>query len=78
MRIKILGSGCANCKRLEANTQQALQQLGVTAEVMKVTDFKEISLYNIMRTPGLVVNERVVVSGRVPNVEEIKTLLTHP
>jgi small redox-active disulfide protein 2 len=77
MKIKILGSGCANCKRLEANTQQALDQLGITAEVIKVTDFKEISLYNIMRTPGFVVNERVVVSGRVPSVDEIKTLITH-
>lgn len=76
MIIKILGSGCANCHRLEENAKQAVKEMGVAAEFIKVTDFKDISAYNIMRTPGLVVDEKVVSYGRVPNPEEIKALLT--
>jgi small redox-active disulfide protein 2 len=75
MIIKILGSGCANCKRLEANTNQALADLGIQATVEKVTDFGDIASYGVMRTPGLVVDERVLVSGRVPEAAEIGTLL---
>lgn len=75
MIIKILGSGCANCNRLEANTRQAVADLGLAATVEHVKDYPSIMAYGIMRTPGLVVNEKVIVSGRVPSPEEIKTLL---
>jgi len=73
--IKILGSGCANCNRLEANTRQAVTELGLSATVEHVTDYPSIMSYGIMRTPGLVVDEKVIVSGRVPSADELKTLL---
>jgi small redox-active disulfide protein 2 len=76
LNIKILGSGCANCKKLEALTRQAVAQLAIEAEVMHVTDFKDIMAYNIMSTPGLVLNEKVVSSGRIPSPAEITTFLT--
>ena len=75
MIIKILGSGCANCVRLEANTKQALSTLGMEATVEKVTDFGDIASYGVMKTPGLVVDEQVLVSGRVPDAAEIAKLL---
>lgn len=78
MIIKVLGPGCDNCKRLEARTQEALAALGLTATVEKVTDFGEIAGYGVMKTPGLVVDERVVVSGRVPTSDEIGQLLATP
>lgn len=76
LTIKVLGSGCANCKKLEANTRQAVSTLGVDAEVIKVTDYPEIMKYNIMSTPGLVINEMVVSAGRVPGQAEITTFIT--
>lgn len=75
MVIKVLGSGCANCKRLEENTKKALEELGVEAVVEKVTDFKDIMKYGVMKTPALVVDEKVKVWGRVPSSEEIKKYL---
>ena len=75
MHIKILGSGCANCVNLEKNTRDALASLGLDATVEKVTDAAEIAGYGIMRTPGLVVDEQLLVSGRVPDAKEIATLL---
>jgi len=75
MIIKVLGPGCNNCVRLEANAKQAVASLGLEAEIVKVTNMKDIMQYAILRTPGLVVDEKVVVSGRVPTVEEIKTYL---
>ena len=75
MIIKILGPGCNNCERLEAHTREALTALGIDATVEKVTDYGEIAGYGVMRTPGLVVDERVVVSGRVPTAAEITKLL---
>jgi small redox-active disulfide protein 2 len=75
MIIKILGSGCANCVRLEANTKQALSTLGMEATVEKVTDYGDIASYGVMKTPGLVVDEEVLVSGRVPGAAEIAKLL---
>jgi small redox-active disulfide protein 2 len=75
MIVKILGSGCANCHRLEANTKQALTTLGLEATVEKVTDVGDIASYGVMRTPGLVVDEQVLVSGRVPDAAEIARLL---
>ena len=76
MEIKILGGGCANCKRLEKITRQALGEMGVEASVTKVTDFSEIMSYDILTTPGLVIDEKVVSSGRVPNKAEVTSLIT--
>lgn len=75
MNIKVLGTGCPNCKRLEKNVMDALDQLGKTAEVEKVTEIKDIMSYNIMSTPALVVDGKVLFSGQVPNVEKLKELL---
>ena len=76
MIIKVLGPGCDNCQRLEAHTRQALTTLGLEATVEKVTDYAEIAGYGVMRTPGLVVDEQVIVSGRVPTAAEITQLLS--
>ena len=76
MIIKILGPGCNNCKNLERATKEALDQLGMHATVEKVEDYPTIMGYGIMSTPGLVVDEKVLVSGRVPKPAEIKQLLT--
>lgn len=75
MVIKILGSGCANCKKLEERAREAATKAGVTAEIVKVTDYVDIMGYGIMSTPGLVVDEVVKVSGRVPSVDEIAEIL---
>ena len=76
MHIKILGPGCANCVNLEKQARQAVEQLGLDATIEKVTDYTEIAGYGIMRTPGLVVDEQVLVSGRVPKAAEIAQLLS--
>ncbi len=75
MIIKILGSGCANCRRLEKNVRQAIKTLGIDASVEKVTGIKEITAYGVTRTPALVVDEQVKVSGRVASEDEIIKLL---
>lgn len=75
MIIKILGSGCPNCQRLEANTRQAIKELNLDAKIEKVTDITEIMNYGIMSTPALVAEEKVLSYGRIPDVEEIKQLL---
>lgn len=75
MIIKILGSGCNNCVRLEANTKIALKNLGKEAEFIKVIDFKEIAKYGVMRTPAIVVDEKVLSYGKVLTPEEIERLL---
>lgn len=76
MIIKVLGPGCANCKNLEKATRQALADLGLDATVEKVTDYPTIAGYGVMSTPALVVDERVLLSGRVPDAEEVRTLLS--
>lgn len=76
MNIKILGSGCANCVNLEKATRQAVDELGLEATFEKVTDYADIAAYGIMRTPGLVVDEQVLLSGRVPTAGQVKDLLT--
>jgi small redox-active disulfide protein 2 len=75
MIIKILGSGCSSCKKLEANTNQALAELSMEAEVQKVTDFAEIAKYNALKTPALVIDEKLVSFGKINHVEEIKSFL---
>jgi small redox-active disulfide protein 2 len=75
--IKVLGSGCSNCKRLEATARQAVSKLGVDADVIKVTEYPEIMKYNVMSTPGLVINEKLVSAGRIPSEAEITSLLTN-
>ncbi len=73
--MKILGSGCANCLNLEKATRQAVDELGLDATFEKVTDYADIAAYGIMRTPGLVVDEKVLLSGRVPTARQVKELL---
>ena len=75
MHVKVLGSGCANCERLAANLQLALEHAGIAAEVEKVEDLAAIMGYGVTATPALVVDERVVVSGRVPSPSQIAALL---
>ncbi|HKB93733.1 MAG TPA: thioredoxin family protein, partial [Gaiellaceae bacterium] len=70
--IKLLGSGCANCQRLTALTEQALAELGQTIEVEKVTDYTQIAAYGVMSTPALVVDEQVVMAGRIPALSTLK------
>lgn len=73
--IKILGSGCANCKKLETVAREAAGRANVPAEFVKITDFKDIMAYDLLYTPGLVINEKLVSSGRIPTVAEVQKLL---
>jgi len=73
LTIKVLGSGCANCKKVEAIARQAIANMGVEAEVIKVTDYADIMQYNIMSTPGLVINEKLVSAGRIPAEAQVTT-----
>jgi len=75
MEIKILGMGCPNCKELERRVRKVLDEMGVAASVEKATDIKKILEFKIMSTPGLVVDGRVVSSGRLPSPVEIKDWL---
>ena len=76
MEIKILGPGCPKCKSLDKITRDVVEQNGITATVTKVEDIMEIMKYGVMSTPALVVDEKVVIKGRVPSKEEIKKILT--
>ena len=76
MTIKVLGSGCANCQTLEKRTIQALDLLGLDAKVEKVTDYAAIAAYGVMSTPALVIDDQVVLAGRVPKVAELQMVLT--
>ncbi len=69
--VKVLGSGCANCKRLEASVRKVSEEIGLSAEIEKVTDFNEIVEWGILATPGLVVDGKVVAAGRIPSEKEI-------
>jgi len=75
VRIEILGGGCANCKRLEENAREAVKKARKEAEFIKVTDFKEISAYGVMRTPALVIDGKLMTQGRIPSVDEIIKML---
>jgi len=72
MVIKVLGTGCAKCHQLEENTRKAVNELGIDASIEKVENIKDIMKYGVMKTPALVVDEKVKVMGRVPTVDEIK------
>jgi small redox-active disulfide protein 2 len=76
MEIKVLGTGCARCKSLEKITRKAVDELNLDARVEKVEDIQKIMEYAVMRTPALVINEKVVLSGQVPKVSALKDLLT--
>jgi small redox-active disulfide protein 2 len=76
MEIKILGAGCPKCKTLEEITRKVVKDNGIDATVTKIEDIVEIMKFNIMTTPALVVNEKVVSKGRIPSVAEIKQFLT--
>ena len=73
--VKVLGSGCANCAKLENTTVDAINQLGMDVQVEKVTDYADIMRYNVLVTPALVINEQVVSAGRQPSTGEITTWL---
>jgi len=74
--IKVLGPGCANCKRLTSLTEQALAELGRPEQVEKVTDYAEIAAYGVMSTPALVVDDQVLIAGRIPALSSLKDSLT--
>lgn len=76
MNIKVLGTGCTNCKNLEKSVINALAEMNVSANVEKVEDIQKIMAYGIMRTPGLVINDKVVSYGKVLSVSEVKELVT--
>ncbi len=75
MTIKVLGSGCPNCQRLESNVRLALENTGMEATVEKVTDYGSILGYGVSSTPALVVDEKVVLAGRVPSPQQLESLL---
>lgn len=72
MKIKVLGPGCPRCFAVEEITKRALAELNVSAEIEHISDFREFIKYDIMFTPGLVINEKLKASGRIPSLEEIK------
>lgn len=76
MEIKILGTGCPKCKLLEKATREVVEQNGIDATVTKVEDIYQIMKYGVMTTPAMVVDEKVVIKGRIPSADEIKQLLT--
>ena len=76
MKIKILGTGCPKCKTLENVTREAVSELGIEADVEKVEDIVKIMSYNILHTPALVIDEKVVLSGHVPSVKQVKEIIS--
>jgi small redox-active disulfide protein 2 len=77
LTIKVLGTGCENCKKLAYLIERAVTNLSIEANIEKVTDYVEIMNYPILSTPGLVINEKLVASGRIPSEAEITTYLTN-
>ncbi|MDX9908146.1 MAG: thioredoxin family protein [Mariniphaga sp.] len=76
MEIKVLGTGCPKCKALEKATKNAVTELGINADIGKEEDIMKIMQYGVMHTPALVIDGKVVISGRVPNEKELKNFLT--
>ncbi len=76
MNIKVLGTGCPKCKSLEKVTKDAVAELGIDAQVEKEEDIIKIMAYGVLQTPGLVINDKVVLSGRLPSQTEIKNLIS--
>jgi small redox-active disulfide protein 2 len=76
MEIKVLGTGCTRCKSLEKLTRQAAEELNLNAEIEKVEDIQKIMEYGILHTPGLVIDGKVVLSGQIPKISELKGILT--
>jgi len=76
MKIKVLGPGCSRCHQLEQTTKEVIKELGIDAEVEDVKDMKKIIEYPILTTPGLVINEKLICSGRVPTKAEVTTFIT--
>ena len=75
MNIKVLGPGCLNCVTLEKRTTEAIKKLNIVAEIEKVTDYDQILSLGIVRTPGLLINNKIAVQGRVPTVEQLENIL---
>jgi small redox-active disulfide protein 2 len=75
LTIKVLGPGCANCNKVEEVTKRAVSEMGLEAEMIKITDYAEIMEYPILSTPGLVINENLVCSGRIPTQAEATSWL---
>lgn len=75
MKIEILGTGCPNCKKLEANAKKAMDELKVKATITKITEIDKILSYGVMSTPAIVVNGKIKAQGKIPEVEEIKKWL---
>ncbi|PKP39194.1 MAG: thioredoxin family protein [Bacteroidetes bacterium HGW-Bacteroidetes-15] len=76
MEIKVLGTGCPKCKTLEQATRNAISELGINANVSKVEDIVDIMNYGVMRTPALVIDEKVIFSGKVPSMNELKEIIS--
>ena len=75
LTIKVLGPGCANCQKVEVVTRKAVNEMGMEAEMIKVTDYTEIMEYPIISTPGLVINDKLVCAGRIPTQAEVTSWL---
>ena len=76
MEIKVLGTGCTKCKKLEQQVKDIVAEMGIEANIEKVEDIYKIMQYGVMRTPGFVINDKVVLTGRLPKSGELKELLT--
>lgn len=75
MKIKVLGSGCPNCKKLEENVREACRMLGIEAKIEKVQDYGAIAEYGVMSLPALVIDGEVKIQGRIPKIEELARML---